>query len=84
MRKESNSEEQDRCPKCGGRMRRGERHRCRSGREAGEREGSREPESTQERIAKRAYELYVERGRALGHDLDDWLQAEREVCAEAR
>ena len=26
-----------------------------------------------EQIARRAYELYVERGRELGHDLDDWL-----------
>ncbi|MFY4730329.1 DUF2934 domain-containing protein [Nitrospira sp. BLG_2] len=33
-------------------------------------------------IAKRAYELYEQRGREDGHALDDWLQAEREcqVC----
>lgn len=30
-------------------------------------------------IAARAYELYVERGRMNGHDLDDWLQAEYEL-----
>jgi len=30
-------------------------------------------------IARRAYELYEARGREHGHDLDDWLQAEREL-----
>jgi hypothetical protein len=30
-------------------------------------------------IAKRAFELYCERGRQNGHDVDDWLQAEREL-----
>jgi DUF2934 family protein len=30
-------------------------------------------------IARRAYELYVERGRSDGFDLDDWLRAEREL-----
>ncbi len=33
---------------------------------------------TQE-IERRAYELYLERGGGDGHDLDDWIQAEREV-----
>jgi len=32
-----------------------------------------------EQIAARAFELFLERGREDGHDLDDWLQAEREV-----
>jgi hypothetical protein len=27
----------------------------------------------------RAYELHVERGSRDGHDLDDWLEAEREI-----
>lgn len=36
---------------------------------------------TSEEISSRAYELYVERGREHGHDLEDWLQAEREVTA---
>ncbi len=35
-------------------------------------------------IAYRAYELYCERGWEDGHDLDDWLQAEREVRAGMR
>jgi hypothetical protein len=30
-------------------------------------------------IAARAYELYCERGCSHGHDVDDWLQAEREL-----
>jgi outer membrane protein TolC len=30
-------------------------------------------------IARRAYELYEKRRREHGHDLDDWLQAEREL-----
>ena len=30
-------------------------------------------------IARRAYELYLERGCVAGEDLDDWLKAEREV-----
>ena len=34
---------------------------------------------TPEEIAARAYQIYLERGRANGHDLDDWLQAEYEL-----
>jgi hypothetical protein len=30
-------------------------------------------------IAQRAYEIYVKRDNDDGHDLDDWLQAEREL-----
>jgi hypothetical protein len=30
-------------------------------------------------IAHRAYELYEERGREHGHDIDDWLKAEHEI-----
>ena len=32
-----------------------------------------------EQIAARAYQLYLERGRADGYDVDDWLQAEYEL-----
>ena len=32
-----------------------------------------------EQIAARAYQLYLERGRTDGHDVDDWLQAEYEL-----
>lgn len=30
-------------------------------------------------IRRRAYELYEQRGRADGHMLEDWMQAEAEV-----
>ena len=30
-------------------------------------------------IASRAYELYLARDCQHGHDIDDWLQAERDV-----
>ncbi len=33
-------------------------------------------------IAARAYQRFVARGRQNGHDLDDWLQAERELRSE--
>ena len=33
------------------------------------------------RIRARAYELYEQHGFQEGHDLDDWLQAERELLA---
>ena len=32
-----------------------------------------------QKIRIRAYEIYLERGEHPGRDLDDWLQAEREV-----
>jgi len=32
-----------------------------------------------EEIRLRAYEIYLERGSLPGNELDDWLQAEREV-----
>ena len=35
----------------------------------------------QESIAKRAHELYLQRGSVPGHELDDWLQAEMELSA---
>jgi hypothetical protein len=34
---------------------------------------------TEEQIAKRAYELFEARGGEHGHDVEDWLQAEREL-----
>jgi hypothetical protein len=30
-------------------------------------------------VARRAYDLYLARGGEHGHDVDDWLQAEREL-----
>lgn len=40
--------------------------------------------SIQKRIALRAYELYLQRGGMNGHEVGDWLQAEREITQEAR
>jgi hypothetical protein len=34
---------------------------------------------THPEIAARAYQLFVERGRQDGHEVDDWLQAEYEL-----
>ena len=35
----------------------------------------------EEEIALRAYEIYLERGKTDGNDMDDWLQAEFELRA---
>jgi hypothetical protein len=35
-------------------------------------------------IATRAYDLYQQRDREDGHDLEDWLEAERQVTEERR
>jgi hypothetical protein len=37
---------------------------------------SNSPEPIEQAIRHRAYELYLQRGMAHGHDVDDWLQAE--------
>jgi hypothetical protein len=36
----------------------------------------------EEKIRRRAYEIYLERGEQPGSDLDDWFQAERELEAK--
>lgn len=45
-------------------------------------DGGDEREIDQKRIAERAYERYLARGREDGHDLNDWFEAEREVCEQ--
>jgi DUF2934 family protein len=59
------------------------------GQRAEERSLSPEPESMQkysdevrERIAKKAYELYEQRGRHPERDVEDWLKAEELVRKE--
>jgi H+-transporting ATPase len=37
-----------------------------------------------ESIARRAYEIYEERGRCDGDDINDWLRAEAEVKSALR
>jgi hypothetical protein len=44
-----------------------------------ENQPSRSVSNNREVIAQRAYALYLARGREDGHDLEDWLQAEREL-----
>jgi hypothetical protein len=36
----------------------------------------------EERVRRRAFELYEQRGHEDGHDLDDWLRAEAELSRE--
>jgi hypothetical protein len=35
----------------------------------------------EQEIRRRAYEIYLERGEEPGRDLEDWLQAERELAS---
>lgn len=36
-------------------------------------------EPTEEEIRVRAYQIYLNRGRQPGHEVDDWVQAEQEL-----
>lgn len=47
--------------------------------EGGNGEHTENGENARDRIALRAYELYLARGCADGGDFDDWLAAEREL-----
>ena len=38
-----------------------------------------EPQELEHQIRLRAYQLYEERGREDGYQLDDWLRAEEEI-----
>ena len=40
-----------------------------------------ESKPTQDQIAARAYEIYLERGATPGDPMQDWLRAERELAA---
>ena len=42
--------------------------------------GRREPSG--EEIARRAYELYLQRGGEHGKDVEDWARAEKELSGE--
>ncbi|MBI3622447.1 MAG: DUF2934 domain-containing protein [Nitrospirae bacterium] len=39
-------------------------------------------EALRDRIARKAYERYLDRGQLDGYDLDDWLEAEQLILAE--
>ncbi len=49
--------------------------------EVGKEEHSAVNVAREQEIRRRAYELYLEHGEHTGHDLDDWLQAERELAS---
>jgi Protein of unknown function (DUF2934) len=41
------------------------------------------PDSTREdTIRRRAHEIHIERSREPGYDVEDWLQAERELTRD--
>lgn len=40
--------------------------------------------STHDKIAQRAYEIYLERNGAPGNPLEDWVRAEREILAKSK
>ena len=48
--------------------------------EAGKGTSSAEGSDREQEIRIRAYEFYLERGGEPGRELDDWLQAERELA----
>lgn len=39
-------------------------------------------EALRRRVADRAYDLFLKRGCEHGHDVADWLEAERQVSSE--
>lgn len=42
------------------------------------------PPPTHEQIAALAHAIWVDRGRPVGHDLDNWLEAERQLRVPLR
>jgi hypothetical protein len=48
-------------------------------RDSDEEESERAREYSRERVSARAYEIYQERGSSHGHDVEDWLEAERQI-----
>jgi hypothetical protein len=42
------------------------------------------PGDLQEQVRRRAYELYEERGKVDGFEIEDWLQAEAEFLGARR
>ena len=51
-------------------------------RKIGDVNGTPLPDQLLERISQRAFELYELRGGAHGHEVEDWLEAERQIRAE--
>jgi len=42
------------------------------------------PSELQQQIRLRAFELFEQRGKKHGHDMDDWLRAEAEITRKRR
>jgi uncharacterized membrane protein len=40
-------------------------------------------EPDKEEIARRAYDLYLARGQVAGHEMDDWIEAKRQLLEES-
>ena len=38
---------------------------------------------TKDEVARRAYELFIARGQGEGQEVEDWLEAERQLEAES-
>ena len=51
---------------------------------AGRQAGAASPRGSQADVARVAYELFERRGCVPGHDVEDWLEAERVVSARRR
>ncbi len=58
-------------------------HRTNKSEPAGSEDAARGGQALRRRIAERAYERYIQRGQAPGHDVEDWLEAEHAVLEEA-
>ena len=43
-----------------------------------------DPAAQRQQIEERAYARFLERGGVPGHDVEDWLAAEREILAGTR
>ena len=71
------------CPRCGAKMESEETHTCGSATEKPDATHRKGGHSAPERIRKRAYEIYVTRGREDGHATEDWSQAEKELSNAA-
>ncbi len=41
------------------------------------------PPELHDRVAQRAYEIFLERGGTPGHELEDWVRAEAEILGQA-
>ena len=41
------------------------------------------PDDRHAEVARRAYELFERRGGQLGHEIEDWLEAERSLGQES-